>query len=280
MYKASELVKFAKSMIGQPYWYGTCVYPCTHSLLDRKEAQYPKHYTASRMSRYEKDIKAKSVCMDCVGLIKGFFWTKGGKGVAASIGTSNSFYNEYGCNGMPDKSADGLLSWLKTKGCAYGGISSLPETPGVLLFSPGHVGVYVGNGYAVEARGFAYGVVETRVVSRNWKHWAELPAELIDYSDAAEIKVAFKVGERVLKKVTPMMTGTDVLTVQKVLNVLGYNCGTPDGEFGRNTEKGVKKFQKAHNLEADGIVGPKTLEKLREKLKALIDLCSALMGDA
>jgi peptidoglycan hydrolase-like protein with peptidoglycan-binding domain len=35
-----------------------------------------------------------------------------------------------------------------------------------------------------------------------------------------------------------------------------------DGVFGAQTEKAVKEFQKQRNLESDGIVGPKTWEKL------------------
>ena len=32
---------FCQSMIGQPYWFGTCVYKCTESLRSRKAEQYP-----------------------------------------------------------------------------------------------------------------------------------------------------------------------------------------------------------------------------------------------
>ena len=41
----------------------------------------------------------------------------------------------------------------------------------------------------------------------------------------------------------------------------GYGC---DGDFGNATEAAVKKFQKANNLTADGIVGKKTWKKLLE----------------
>ena len=63
MFKASELVTFCKSMIGMPYWYGTCVYPCTESRLTSKAKQYPSHYTSSRMPTYRKHISAGYVCI-------------------------------------------------------------------------------------------------------------------------------------------------------------------------------------------------------------------------
>ena len=34
-----------------------------------------------------------------------------------------------------------------------GFMDSLPDVPGVLLFKEGHVGVYIGNGETIEARG-------------------------------------------------------------------------------------------------------------------------------
>jgi len=52
------------------------------------------------------------------------------------------------------------------------------------------------------------------------------------------------------------------------LNSLGYNCGTPDGNFGKQTEVAVKAFQKQYGLTQDGIVGPKTAERLMELYKS------------
>lgn len=40
---------------------------------------------------------------------------------------------------------------------------------------PGHVGVYIGNGKVVEARGHDYGVVETNLVDRGWTQWGKCP---------------------------------------------------------------------------------------------------------
>ena len=181
-YTSEHFVAFCLSMLGQPYWYGTVVYKCTESLRSRKAKQYPSHYKDSRTARYKQDIANKKVCADCVGLIKGYNWTSGGVGVAEAIGTDKTFSSKYGGNGCPDKSANGMFTYAKSKGCAWGTIDTLPEIPGVALRSDGHVGVYVGDGYAVEERGFSYGCVKTKVSSRKWTHWFQLP--FVDYGDA------------------------------------------------------------------------------------------------
>ena len=53
-------------------------------------------------------------------------------------------------------------------------------------------------------------------------------------------------------------TGTDVEQIQEALNMVGFNCGTPDGDFGPNTLTAVAAFQDSHGLAMDGIVGPHT----------------------
>ncbi|MBQ9251361.1 MAG: peptidoglycan-binding protein [Clostridia bacterium] len=61
------------------------------------------------------------------------------------------------------------------------------------------------------------------------------------------------------------MKGEEVKTMQIALIAQGYLGGTPDGIFGTNTEKAVKKFQRANQLKADGLAGAKTLEMLYQK---------------
>ena len=150
---------------------------------------------------------------------------------------------------------------------------TMPDVPGILLFKSGHVGVYVGNGYAVEAQSFAYGVVKTKVSKRPWTEWAYLPASLIDYGDASsvtdnttvtpEVKpTTRKLGDRTLKRTSPMMTGEDVMELQTRLNALGFDCGKVDGKFGKNTENGVIAFQTAAGIEVDGKFGKESFAAL------------------
>lgn len=57
--------------------------------------------------------------------------------------------------------------------------------------------------------------------------------------------------------------GPDVKWVQNKLTNLGYYTDTVDGDFGTKTDLAVKAFQKENGLTADGIVGPATLNALK-----------------
>ena len=78
--------------------------------------------------------------------------------------------------------------------------------------------------------------------------------------------------ERILKRGSK---GADVTQLQKELKNRGYKLGKSgknkdgiDGDFGKNTEKAVKQFQKAQKLKLiDGIVGKDTAHKLGWKFK-------------
>ena len=58
-----------------------------------------------------------------------------------------------------------------------------------------------------------------------------------------------------------------VVLVQEFLNWAGYDCGTPDGKFGGKTQSSVKLFQSKNGLTPDGIVGPKTIDKMKATKK-------------
>lgn len=50
--------------------------------------------------------------------------------------------------------------------------------------------------------------------------------------------------------------------LQQKLNSLGYNCGTVDGIFGKDTNDALMRFQRANGLTVDGYAGPNTFAKL------------------
>ena len=148
---------FCEKMVGQPYWYGCCLYKATNSLLIRKTNQYPSSYASSQTARYKQDIANRKIVADCIGGLKGYMWTGGGVGVLEAIGTDLTFTSKYGSNGCPDKGATSMFTYAKNKGMDWGVIGTLPEIVGLALTKSGHIGYYVGNGYAVEWIGFSYG---------------------------------------------------------------------------------------------------------------------------
>ena len=282
---------FCEKMLGQPYWFGCCLYKCTESLRSRKAEQYPSHYGTSRTTRYKQDIAAKKVCADCIGGIKGYAWTGGGIGVLESIGTDKPIPSKYGSNGCPDKGANSMFTYAKQKGMDWGTISTLPEIVGLALHKDGHVGIYVGDGYAVEWRGYADGCIKTKVAGRGWTHWYRLTfiqygavtaPEIPNEPDAPEKPDTperpetpetpenpgnasqYDFGSRLLRyrKGRTMLKGGDVLAVQARLIDLGFDPGKADGVYGPNSAAGVAAFQAARRIDADGIVGPITRTEL------------------
>ncbi len=64
--------------------------------------------------------------------------------------------------------------------------------------------------------------------------------------------------DRLLLVASPLLTGPDVLAVQRRLAALGFDPGPTDGEYGPATEHAVREFQQAAGIQVDGIVGPET----------------------
>lgn len=163
----------AQAQNGAQYWYGAVYQRATAGLLASKAKQYPEHYKSNRMRKYNSDIARQVFVGDCVnGAVKGAIWT--------DLGTHPIRYKSHGC---PDTNADGMYN-ICAQACQHGGIDTLPDKPGILLHKKGHVGVTIGDGEAVEFRGFAYGCVITKINVREWKEWAAIP--WVDYSASAE----------------------------------------------------------------------------------------------
>lgn len=246
------LVAWAQAMLGQPYWFGTCCYAATSSLLASKAKQYPEHYKSSRTARYKADIAKGATVADCIGLVKGYYWARDDGKIV------------YGLDGRPDKGASGMFNAAKNKGS----IATLPEIPGLLLYAPGHAGVYIGGGWAIEARGFDYGIVRTEVKKRKWTHWYQCP--YIDYLDGGEPLPPPEKRELHYFEGKPMLYGDDVRWVQETLRMCGFKPGKVDGYYGPETSTAVGVFQ-AGWLEVTYVVDSKTweaLEAARKKAEA------------
>lgn len=100
-------------------------------------------------------------------------------------------------------------------------------------------------------------------LSRHGKTWAEVVA---DIAAAAALSPFPELADRppaagaVLREGA---TGPGVQEIQNRLKAKGFNPGGVDGVFGPQTTVAVMAFQRANDLEADGLVGPQTLARLR-----------------
>ena len=61
----------------------------------------------------------------------------------------------------------------------------------------------------------------------------------------------------------PLLSKEDVFQIQKTLNILGYDVGTPDGMAGPKTRRATRMFQSDIGLVADGYVGYELFQQLQ-----------------
>lgn len=154
-----DLVKWAEGAYnnGWGYVYGTWGNRLTDDLLRTKLAQYP--IDAGENEQFIRRNWMGRRVTDCVGLIKGYSWYTPGSGFI------------YCSNGMPDIGANRMYDEAVSKG----EISSIPEIPGLAVWTQGHIGVYIGDGWVIEAMSTVDGVKKTRLADRPWTHWLEIP---------------------------------------------------------------------------------------------------------
>lgn len=194
---------------------------------------------------------------DCVCMIKGLLWGWNGDTGRVYGGAG------YAVNGVPDLGADSMIAVCREVSTDFSTI-----LPGEAVWISGHIGVYAGDGLAVECTyRWADGVQITAVHNigaragyngRVWTKHGKLP--WLDYTiENQEGDIEVKVS--VLKKGA---RGEQVKALQALLTGYGYtmeNNGKTygvDGSFGGATDNAVRAYQKDHGLEVDGSVGAKT----------------------
>lgn len=161
---AADLVTYAINAYenGWGYVWGTYGNVLTESLFAYKLEQYP-----DGVGNYAGFIRVNWLggrTTDCVGLIKGYGWLN-----------TDTLTIDYGANGMPDIGANQMYYSASVSGT----IDTMPDIPGLAVWHDGHIGVYIGNGYVIEAMGTKYGVVKTKLAGRSWTHWLKI--EYINY---------------------------------------------------------------------------------------------------
>lgn len=245
MVKAEDLVAGFQQSLAEEWGY---IWGKTHEMWsDAKQAAYVRDYAGDEKRKLSCEYGGKWAghwVTDCSGLVK--YWVE-------KLG--GSMY--HGSNTM-------YLKWCTSKGELKNGrrTDGLPLKPGTAVFcyngtKYSHVGLYVGDGWVIEAAGSKQGVIRSKVTDSKWDAWGELKG--VDYSgssgnspapDPAPQRPTIRRGSR----------GDAVRDLQERLISLGYDVGASgiDGIFGQATEAAVRAYQAASGLAVDGIVGPRT----------------------
>lgn len=110
---------------------------------------------------------------DCAGLIKGYLWFN-----------PDTHQIEYGSNGFSDVDADTMYN----NSAVNGTIDTIPETPGLGVWHEGHVGIYIGDGWVIQASGTETGVIKSRLEGSSFTNWFEIPGitYITEDDDSAE----------------------------------------------------------------------------------------------
>ena len=240
---AKGLLTYVKAQLGRPYWYGANGQAANLALYNELKKMHPSYY------KWEYAGEVAKV-HDCTGLVEGYLFCD----------TPEDLTPKY--NPDQDRSANQTLADCTEKG----DISTIPEIPGVIVFCDGHMGVYIGAGEVIEARGHKYGVVKTKLSARPWTAWGKHPDIDYDEVETAPVVKTVSIDLPVLKKGAKSDT---VKTVQQILIAKGYKMMSAsgkeygaDGSFGGATELALKAYQEDNGLDPDGSCGRKTWSKL------------------
>lgn len=142
MMKASELVSKALSIAKNRktlYVMGCFGAPMTAANKKRYTTNHSYNKAAARVKMINA-ASADTFGFDCVCLIKGILW--------GWNGDQNKTYGGavYASNGVPDIGADQMIT--KCPDASTTGWASME--PGEVVWTTGHIGIYIGDGLAVE----------------------------------------------------------------------------------------------------------------------------------
>ena len=268
--KASELVAYAEKALAEEWgyifgasgqeWTAAKQKNVVNKMVNKYGSSWKNNGEAKDNDYYGSAVYGEKWIghrvADCSGLIVGAF-------MQANIRVSHSSHYQY-------------TDYCKEKGVLKNGRkadgSELEPGAAVFVYKDEkkrytHVGLYIGNGIVIEAKGSKYGVVTSNVTDSKWNRWGMFKAA--DYTNEQvkpedpehQVPEAPETGRKTLRKGDK---GDAVKDLQKKLLALGYPLPKygADGDFGKETEAAVKAFQQDNGLTADGVAGKKTLDAL------------------
>lgn len=250
---------------------------------ERNKRRYANNCAYNRRPDRKNLIESASADtfgFDCGCFIKGLLWGWCGNETAIYGGAS------YASNGVPDIGENAMIAKCDAVSTRFDLDTMIP---GEMLWMPGHCGIYIGGGLAVECSPAWENKVQITACNcdiqgyhrRNWKKHGRLP--WVDYRvnyrptvmewQKAAIADGFafprygadgvwgseceSVAKRAIVRRRLFYTHKNLTKiVQKVVRV------TADGKCGKDTRAAIIAYQKANDLVADGEVGINTWKKI------------------
>lgn len=178
--------------------------------------------------------------------------------------------------GIPLAGAGATSQWnTAANWAAKGKISDgLPRDTLVCLFAQkGNKMEHTGFGLNDETVECSSGVQHFAARNKKWTHWAVpqgLYGSIPDPEPVPETKPTLRRGNK----------GTWVTKLQVMLVNRGYELPKygADGDFGKETEAAVIRFQADHGLISDGVVGAKTWEALEQTTEKVVTYTVTVTG--
>lgn len=224
MIQASDLCQYAKNAVGGGYCWGASGEICLPRLrqelamrVDPKSTSYG--YLLGLCAKWD----GKKV-WDCSGIFRGAYKALGLK----KSGGATTIFN----------------TWLLESGP----IGTMPDEPGIALFkgtatNKEHIGLYIGNGQVIDARGAAKGVLIGPITDYAWLYWGRLADVVYAAYEGVPVSnddpdvlyqariVNVKTGLNL--RTTPVNSVNTILLIppNAVADVLEERCG--DGSFAK-----------------------------------------------
>lgn len=221
---ASEFIKKLKDVATNYktlYVMGCFGAPMTAS----NKTRYINHHSYNAQVSRVKCINAATADtfgFDCVNLIKGILW--------GWNGDKNKNYGgaKYKVNGVPDTSADGMIRLCNNVSTDFSNIQ-----PGEAVWTNGHIGVYIGDGLAVECTPAWKNRVQITACNnpksgyntRKWKKHGKLPyieydlTEAVIKKDETDKPSASEVKVDYAQKYDKSLSGTYKVNTHSGLNI-------------------------------------------------------------
>ena len=237
------VVLFALRAVGSPYVYGATGKPCTPAYRKTLSLQYPLSAAMIRANCPVLSGRSQNCatcrcfqlnCYDCAQLTRRAFETVG---VHLPSGASSQW-------AAPIWAEQGVICQK-----AFNQVCALFSEDRENTRRPmRHVGISLGDGRVVDARGHKFGVLLSRAGDYPWTHYGILKAEPTDQKpDESLTPPSLGFGSR----------GMAVEKMQRQLVQLGFPLPRfgADGIFGLETAAAVRAFQRSHALYTNGVFG-------------------------